>query len=129
MTELVEFPDVELWVTGYLRAALAANGYPSVRVADTYAGTSPLEVWVQRDGGPALDVVRERPRVRVNCFADGPPHTAVNNLSRRVSTLMRAAGNQGPVRRVEQLSGPTTIPDSRPRRYMLFELILVGSPL
>ena len=128
MSELVEFPNVTLWVTGYLRTALAVNGYPTVRVADTYQGAA-LEVWVQRDGGPVLDVKRELARVRINCYADGPPSTAVDDLARRVSTLMRAAGNEGPVRRVEQLTGPTSITDSRPRRYMLFELTVVGSAL
>lgn len=129
MTEATEFPNVVLWATGYLRTALQANGYATVRVADTYKGSAPFEVWIQRDGGPVLDVKRELPRLRINCYADGTSSQPVDDLARRVSTIMRAAAGAGPVRKVTQMSGPTSIEDTRPRRYMLFELTVVGSHL
>lgn len=125
MTQLVEFPNVVLVVTQRLRAALAANGYPTVRVADTYQGDG-LEVWVQRDGGPVIDVVREVARIRVNVFAPGATSTAVDDLARRVSTLMRAMADGDPVQKVTQTTGPTSVGDTMPRRLLNFELIVRG---
>lgn len=133
MMPLVEFPNTVLWVTTYLRAALLVNGYPDtpstvVRVADTYIGAD-REVWVQRDGGPVLDVVREAARIRVNVFAKGATSGPVDDLARRVSTLMRAAADGNPVLHVTQLSGPTSIEDVIPRRYLLFDVLTRGTQL
>lgn len=128
MTPLVEFPNVVLVVTGRLRTALAANGYPGVRVADTYEGDG-LEVWVQRDGGRVLDVAREVARIRVNVFAPGPTSGPVDDLARRVSTLMRAAADGAPIQKVTQTTGPTSVQDTMPRRLLNFELIVRGTPL
>ena len=122
---LVEYPDVVWEVTDYLRTALAAHGYPGIRVADTYKGGE-LEVWVQRDGGPQLDVVRETARIRINVFAPGTNSKAVNDLARRVSTLMRVAADGAPILRVEQTTGPTSIADTMPRRFMAFEVDVRG---
>lgn len=126
--ELVEFPNVTLWVTGYLRSSLASHGYAGVRVADTYKGTD-QEVWVQRDGGPVLNVAWELARIRINVFAKGDTNQAVDDLARRVSTLMRACADESPVVRVEQITGPSPIPDTLPRRYLLFELTIRGEAL
>ena len=122
---LVEFPNVVLEVTGYLRTALAAHGYPGIRVADTYKGGQ-LEVWIQRDGGPQLDVVRETARIRINVFAPGTSSQAVDDLARRVSTLMRVAADGAPILRVQQVTGPTSIADTMPRRFMAFEVDVRG---
>lgn len=126
---MVEFPNVALHVTTYLRAALQANGYPTVRVADTYKGEADYEVWVQRDGGPQVDAVRETARIRINVFAKGATSQRVDDLARRVSTLMRAAADGSPVLRVEQTTGPTPIADTVPRRYLLFEVTVRGAAL
>ena len=122
---LVEFPNVVLDVTTYLRTALAAHGYPGIRVADTYKGGG-LEVWVQRDGGPQLDVVRETARIRINVFAPGTSSQAVDDLARRVSTLMRVAADGAPILRVVQVTGPTSIADTMPRRLLNFEVDVRG---
>ena len=123
---LVEYPNVVLEVTGYLRTALAAHGYPGIRVADTYKGGQ-LEVWVQRDGGPQLDVVRETARIRINVFAPGTSSQAVDDLARRVSTLMRVAADGDPILRVQQVTGPTSIADTMPRRLLNFEVDVRGT--
>ena len=123
---LVEYPNVVLEVTGYLREALAAHGYPGIRVADTYKGGQ-LEVWVQRDGGPQLDVVRETARIRINVFAPGTSSQAVDDLARRVSTLMRVAADGDPILRVVQTTGPTSIADTMPRRLLNFEVDVRGT--
>lgn len=128
MTQVVEFPNVVFAVTAHLRAALAVNGYAGIRVADTYKGGG-IEVWVQRDGGPALDVTREVARIRVNVFAPGPTSTPVDDLARRVSTLMRAAADGNPIQRVVQTSGPSSIQDTIPRRLLGFEVTVRGTVL
>ena len=122
---LVEYPNVVLTVTTYLRTALAAHGYPGIRVADKYKGGG-LEVWVQRDGGPQLDVVRETARIRINVFAPGTSSQAVDDLARRVSTLMRVAADGSPILRVVQTTGPTSIADTMPRRLLNFEVDVRG---
>jgi hypothetical protein len=123
---LVEYPNVVLDVIEYLRPALAAHGYPGIRVADQYKGGG-LEVWVQRDGGPQLDVVRETARIRINVFAPGSNSQAVDDLARRVSTLMRAAADGAPILRVVQVTGPTSIADTMPRRLLNFEVDVRGT--
>jgi hypothetical protein len=120
------FPDVELEVTAYLRDALAANGYPDMFVSNRRE-TQPTAVWVRRDGGPVLDVVRESARLGVNVFA--PTEKAATDLARTVSALMRVAADGDPIVRVVQTSGPSPIADSTPRRYMTFEVTTRGSEL
>jgi hypothetical protein len=124
----VIFPDVELAVIDYLRPALAANGYPGIRVANSYKG-SDVEVWVRRDGGPTLDVVRESARVGVNVFAKGATDQPVSDLARLVSALMRAAADGEPIVRVTETSGPSPIPDTLPRRYLTFDVVVRGTDL
>jgi hypothetical protein len=122
----VYFPDVELWATGYLRTALAEHGYPGVYVSNRRE-TQPVAVWIRRDGGPTLDVVRESARIGVNVYAAGPNDSAVSALTRVVSGLLRAAADGAPVCSVVQTSGPSPIADALPRRYMTFELVVRGT--
>lgn len=122
----VVFPDVELWACAYLRTALAAHGYPGTYVSNTYDGR-PTAVWVRRDGGGALDQVREEPRLGVNVF-----HTTdqkATDLARTVAALLVAAPNGAPVVRARETSGPSPVPDTYPRRYMTFELTVRGATL
>lgn len=120
------FPDVELELCARLRTDLAAHGYAGMFVSNT-RGTQATAVWVRRDGGPTLDVVRESARVGVNVFA--PTEQAVTDLARTVSALMRAMPDGDPVVRVVQTSGPSPIADSTPRRYMTFECTQRGTEL
>lgn len=121
------FPDVELTLTAALRTALAAHGYPGMFVSNRRE-TQTSAVWIRRDGGPTLDVVREAARVGVNVFA--PTEQAVTDLARTVSALLRAAANGTPILRVVQTSGPSPIADgSGPRRYMTFEVVTRGTEL
>lgn len=120
------FPDVELELTGYLRTALAAHGYPGVFVSNRRESQA-TAVWVRRDGGPTLDQVREAARVGVNVFA--PTEQTVTDLARTVSALLRAAADGTPVVRVTQTGGPSPIADAGPRRYMTFEVTVRGAAL
>lgn len=127
MSTPVIFPDAELWATGYLRTALASHGYPGMFVSNK-RGTQATAVWVRRDGGPALDHVREAARLGVNVFA--PTEQAVTDLARTVSALLRAGADGSPVVLVTQTSGPSPIADeSGPRRFMTFEITVRGADL
>jgi hypothetical protein len=125
-TTPIIFPDVELWATGYLRIALAAHGYPDMFVSNRREKQTEA-VWVRRDGGPALDQIREAARVGVNVFA--PTEQGATNLARTVSALLRAAPNGDPVLKVEQVTGPSPVADSTPRRFMSFEITVRGVEL
>ena len=126
MSTPILFPDVELVLTGYLRGALPDYGYADVPVGIRRT-TAPTEVWVRRDGGPALDQVREGARVGVNVFA--PKEQDATDLARTVSALLRAAAGTGPILRVTQGLGPSPIADATPRRYMTFECVVRGIEL
>jgi hypothetical protein len=120
------FPDVELVITTYLREALAQYGYPDIFVSNRRE-TQTQAVWVRRDGGPALDVVREAARVGINVF--DATEQKVANLALTVSALMRVAADGEPIVRVEQTSGPSPIADATPRRYLTFEVVTRGTEL
>jgi hypothetical protein len=84
-------------------------------------------VWVRRDGGPTLDVVREAARLGVNVF--DATEQKVANLAQTLCALMRIAADGTPIVRVQQTSGPSPIADSTPRRYMTFEVVVRGEEL
>lgn len=121
---VVLFPDVELWLTNYLRGELEE--------ADVFVSTKRQDrarwVWVRRDGGPQLDLVREAARVTINVGATDPTGKAVNDLAQLVRALVVACPDGDPVARAVCLSGPSPIddPTGQPRRVMSFELITIG---
>jgi hypothetical protein len=131
MLPLVMFPDVELTVTSYLRGALAARSeayVTGVKVDNRVPNPRPARlVTVRRDGGPRLDAVRESARIGVNVWAGSEQD--VTDLTRLVRALLWSAPTGAPVCRVNELSGPSPIPDDQPRRYMTFELIIRGANL
>jgi hypothetical protein len=125
---VVVFPDVELWLTGYLRTGLTAAGWTGVRVATTKEPGA-RSVWVRGDGGRRLDAVRAAARVGVNVFADGANGQAVSNLARLVHALVGACPDGRPVLAVSSLTQPFPIddPTGQPCRYLTAELIVRGS--
>ena len=131
MTEVTEFSDVELWATGYLRAALAlrAEAYATgVTVGTTVPTTIPARlVTVRRDGGPKVNMRQEVARLGVNVWA--ATEQDVTDLTRLVRALFSAAVGNGSVRKVSELSGPSPIADTKPRRYFVVELTIAGSTL
>lgn len=122
----IMFPDVELWATTYLRDVLADYGYPGMYVSNA-RGKQPVAVWVRRDGGPTLDQVREVARLGVNVFAK--TELEVAQLAETTAALLRAGATGSPVIRVRQISGPSPVTDSTPRRFMSFELTVRGAAL
>jgi len=129
----VEFPDVELWATTYLRAALAARPEPyaaGVKVGVAVPATrSDRMVQVRRDGGPRLDATREAARLGVNVW--GKTEQEVTDLARLVRALLGGGADGAPVCRVHELSGPSPVADEsgQPRRFMTFELVVRGVDL
>lgn len=127
---VVIFPDVELWAVTWLRAALAARSEPyasGVTVASKVPSTMPARlVWVRRDGGPRDGVALERPRLGVNVYAATEKDAA--DLANLVRALLWSAPDGDPVCRVDELSGPSPIADTKPRRFMTFELLLRSEP-
>jgi len=129
----VEFPDVELWATTYLRAALAARPEPyaaGVKVGVAVPATrADRMVQVRRDGGPRLDATREAARLGVNVW--GKTEQEATDLARLVRALLGGAADGKPVCRVTELSGPSPVADEsgQPRRFLTFELVVRGSNL
>jgi hypothetical protein len=133
--EVVLFDDVELLVTGALRTALVARAEPytddvyvsisSPTDPDTGQPETPARmVTIRRDGGPRLDVARDQPRIAVNVWAT--TEQDCNDLARMVAALIWALPDGDPILRVDQTSGPTTIPDDRPHKYLTFDLLMRG---
>lgn len=123
------FPDVELVVTGALRALLAAAGQADVYVSRSIPNPRRARmVVVNRDGGPSATL--DRPRLRVRAWDSSPQ--AANDLARLVVALMQRLPNATPdVLSVEHLSGPYDVPDDsgQEQRYLLFQLTTRGSDL
>lgn len=129
---VVVFPDVELWAVTWLRAALAgrSESYASgVTVATAVPAPNqswPMPfVWIRRDGGARQNVALESPRLGVNVFAQ--TEADVSDLANLVRALLWSAPDGDPVCRVTELSGPSPIPDVKPRRFMTFELTIRGA--
>jgi len=128
----VIFPDVELWATTFLRAALAArpesfsNAYVSNAVPQSRRDRM---VIVRRDGGPRVTVATEAARLGVRVW--GKTEKDVTDLTRLVRALLTNAADGNPVCRVEDLSGPSAVPDEsgQPLRFFTLELTVRGIPL
>lgn len=126
------FPDVELWATTYLRAALTGRSEPYT--FGVLVGTvvpkdrADRMVMVRRDGGSARGVF-DRPRISVRVWAKKEQDAA--DLSRLVAALLWAAPGDGVCVRMEQMTGPTPIADEskQPQRYQLFEATMRGEAL
>lgn len=129
---VIVFPDVEMWATTYLRAALsgrpesfASNVYVSNSVPDTRRDRM---VVVRRDGGPRLDTVREAARLGVRVWATSEPDAT--DLARLIRALLWMAPDGNPVCKVNDLSGPSPVADEskQPLRFFTVELIVRGAP-
>ena len=128
------FPDVELWATTYLRAALAARPepYAVARVGNSKASEKvkpypARQVVVRRDGGPQ-DGLFDDARVTVRVWGDDEQDAA--DLSRLVRALLMVAPGDGPVVRVESSTGPQGVPgDTQPQKFFTVDIRTRGSDL
>jgi len=128
----IVFPDAELWATGRLRAALV--GRPEAYAQGVYVSNSVPStrrdrmVIVRRDGGAASGLF-DLPRLAVRCWAVTERDAA--DLTRLVAALLWSMPGDGVCVRMQQLSGPSAIPDesNHYQRYSLFEARMRGSQL
>jgi hypothetical protein len=90
----------------------------------------PRSVWVRRDGGSRLDVIRETARLAFNVYdATDPTGKAVEDLAQLVRALIGACPDGRPVLAVSSVTAPMQIddPNGQPRRYLTADLIVRGS--
>lgn len=126
------FPDVELLLTGRLRALLAGRPEPyaeGVHVSNSVP--SPRKdrmVIVRRDGGPIVGE-RDQARAGINVWATSEQHAT--DLARLVAALLRGLPDGDPILAVPSVTGPSTIPDEsrQPRRYLTCEIHTRGVAL
>lgn len=133
MLPAVLFGDVVASAASYLQASLDARTEPytdAVTVSTNYTGaTAVRQVVLDRDGGPRINQVLERPRLRVRCWA--ATDSDATDLASMVMALLQAWPNGDPVVASRQLSGPSAVeePNGRKLRYSLVELTVRGTQL
>jgi alkylated DNA nucleotide flippase Atl1 len=131
----VIFPDIELFTTTYLRAALAARPEPvttGVYVSNKVPTTRrDRMVIVRRDGGFRVSAVLDAARVSVQVF--GKTDQEATDLARLVRALLHNAttDSTAPVTRVVDQSGPSPVADEsgQPLMFLVVELYTRGSAL
>lgn len=137
MGRRVLFSDLELFLTGYLRAELAALGTPlasDVFVSNSFPSPArPKAVVIRDDSGPSASVITKEPTIGVTVLAgdDQTNGKAATDLANIVHMLLSdCAGTQpgNPVAAVLGSNGPYKVTEEsgQPRRYMTFELSVTG---
>lgn len=131
---MIVSPDVEEYLTGYLRTSLASAGLPytsSVSVSISVPDPMPNRlVVIRRDGGPRLDSIREIARLGVRVWAQ--TDSDANDLSAYVAALIIASPDGQPILRAAQLSALSAVAEPNPerrQRFGTFELIVRGTQL
>ena len=133
MTTPVLFADVEAWAISYIEPLIAGRDEAYTEgVTVSNEVPRPREgrwIAVNCDGGPRLDVARQRVALRVRVGAATPEEAT--DLGLLVAALLCAAAGDGPVRKVTQTGGPSRIPDEseQPMTLSTFSLICRGSDL
>lgn len=132
--------DIELWLTGWLRARLAERTEPvcaGVKVDNKEpAGTLPPKLIVVRyDGSSVEELNVDSAAVGVTVYAGTKalPKDA-NDLARIVRALIGDSARVepgNPVAAVTASTGPIPVADEGEKavRYLTFELRVVGAPL
>lgn len=122
----IVFPDVELVLTGVVRAGLASHGFGDVFVSNK-RGSQAMAVWIRGDGGPVQNHARKDEGVGVNVYA--PTEQEAFDLASVVAALVRAAADGDPIIRVKQDAGPYPVADAAARLYMTFTVTVRGTEL
>lgn len=128
----IGFPDGVAVVRAYLRDALVARG-EDVPVGARVPNPRPARfVRLERIGGTRLDLVTDRPRIDVHCWAS--TEAAAMDLAQLARALLFAMpGWRGAVAYdVAEVGGPNTLPDpesEQPRVVFAVEVSLRGRTL
>lgn len=138
MTAGVIFSDLELFLTGFIRAELLARGKSGGLISNEFSPAGkpvpPFQVIVRDDGGPTPGRVTKLPTVGITVLgSDDHDKAETTDLANLVSALMWGCARVepgNPVAAVLESNGPFKVPDEsgQPRRYMTFGLSVVGSP-
>lgn len=128
----IGFPDGVAVVRAYLREALVDRG-EDVPVGTRVPSPRPARfVRLERVGGTRLDLVTDRPRIDVHCWAvDDDSAIDLAQLARAL--LFAMPGWRGAVAYdVSEVGGPNTLPDptsEQPRVVFAVEVSLRGKAL
>lgn len=135
MSTTVIFSDLELFLTGFVRAELLARGETGIYVGNQFPSPArPKTVVVRDDSGPDTSAVTMSPTIGVTVLAGDDPTqgTEASRLAQLVKAIIKGAARVepgNPVAAVLATNGPYKVPEEsgQPRRYMTFELSVVGS--
>lgn len=125
----VQFPDIELVVTGGLRGVLPVDVFVGRAIpSEGSGGRRPRMVIVNRDGGND-DGVTDFPRVRLRVWDQSAQ--AANDLAGLVAASMQRLVGTTAITRARKESGPYDVPDEsgQEQRYLLFSLRTEGVQL
>ena len=130
---LLVAPDVEAYLTAYLRFSLGAAGLPytsGVTVSISVPDPLPARlVVVRRDGGQRLDDVREVARLGIRVWASNDKDA--HDLAAYVAGLVCASPDGQPIIRARLLGGPSSIAEPNPARrlrYLTAEVVVRCAP-
>lgn len=146
MGERVIFSDLEKFLTGHIRAELAAlpgQPYQGGWISNQFYSPDPdiprsppsYQIVVRDDGGPDTSIITQEPAVGVTVLMgdDGSQGQEASDLALVVKMIVRDCARSepgNPVAAVRAATGPYKVADPTgvPRRYMTFELAVTGRP-
>lgn len=134
MATVIEYPDLELWAAGYLRAGLTAWSATADRRWPTTAGfaATGYDVIVRDDSGPDQQFHADR-LLGVTVLGPEGSHQATGRCAERAAALLRASPENlaAPVVRCTAIRGPYAIESDtgRPTFYLTADLRIVGTPV
>ena len=124
--QALEYDDLELWLTGWLRPQLTAwspwvdRKFPGTDWTPGYA------VVVRDDSGPDLSIVTAQRVAGVTVVGPEVSYQQTAQLAQRVSTLLRSVASS-PVAACVAVRGPYSQPAvGRVEFYLTADLIVVG---
>ena len=130
MIPAVEFPDLELWLAGYLRDGITGST-AGRRFPDPKATLTGFHVVVRDDSGADRSIVTADRRVGVTVIGpESAGYAATRAAAERVASLLRtspAPGDLSPVAACLSVRGPYSLDAvGRFEFYLTAELVVVG---
>lgn len=133
MTTVLEFPDLELWASAYLRAGLVSWSARVGRRWPPADGTATgYDVVVRDDSGPSGQFTADR-NLAVTVIGPEGSHAETGRVAERVAVLLRASPEDPstPVARCTTVRGPYAVDSDsrRPAFYLTADLRVVGTSI
>lgn len=133
MTTVLEYPDLEVWLAGYLRAGLSGwSARADRRWPASDAPVDGFDAVVRDDSGPDAQFTADR-RVGVTVLGPEGQQRETGRCAERAAVLLRGAAEDPttPVVLTETVRGPYAVDSGgrRPAYYLTAELRIVGSPI